>query len=221
MAHDPDEREKGASLRPQKPLALGDADLEKRFAFIREVDALKHVQRKSFVSGTRRLETSAEHSWHVALMALVLGKSTAPPGVDLARVQRMLLIHDLAEVDAGDVLLYAGAEAIERHRQLERAAAERLFGLLPEADGAELRALWDEFEACSSPDAKFAAALDRVQPLILNFLAEGAAWRRYGVTAPEVLEKNRHIADGSPELWKVAKELIEESIRRGYLKDEI
>jgi putative hydrolase of HD superfamily len=195
--------------------------LTQQIEFIKEVDRLKQVQRKSFVSGARRLETSAEHSWHVTLMALVLGKTAAPPGVDLERVQRMLLVHDLAEIDAGDVLLYAGAEAHAAHKVAERKAAERLFGLLPAEQGAELRALWDEFEARASPEAKFAAALDRLAPLLLNYMAEGAAWRRYGVTAAEVYEKNRHMAEGSEALWKFAEKLIDECVQRGYLKHEI
>jgi putative hydrolases of HD superfamily len=200
---------------------VDDETLKQRITFIQEVDALKQVQRRSFVSGTRRLETSAEHSWHVALMALVLVKSTAPPEVDGDRVLRMLLLHDLAEIDAGDLLLYAGEEAHRRHKDEERKAADRLFGLLPEGEGVELRALWEEFEARATPDARFAAAIDRLQPLLLNFLAEGAAWRRHGITAPEVYAKNRHIVEGSEKLWNFAEALIDECVSRGYLKHHI
>lgn len=195
--------------------------LEQTLTFIREVDRLKLVQRKSFVSGTRRLETSAEHSWHVALMGWLLAEQVAPPGVDVQRVMKMLLVHDIVEVDAGDTLLYAEAEAQRAQRERELQAAERLFNLLPEAPAKELRALWDEFEARQTPDAKFAAAVDRLQPLILNYMSEGAAWRRHGVTAPEVIAKNRHIAEGSPELWAAAERLIESAIQRGYLRYEI
>lgn len=195
--------------------------LEQQIRFLKEVDQLKQVQRKSFVSGARRLENSAEHSWHVALMAMVLSEHAAPPGVDTARVMRMLLIHDLVEIDAGDMFLYAGEEAHALQHEKEHAAAERLFALLPEPQGPELRSLWQEFEARESADAKFAAALDRLAPLLLNFMSEGAAWRRYGVTAPEVLEKNRRIAEGSPALWDFAENLIQEAIRRGYLKYEL
>jgi putative hydrolase of HD superfamily len=194
--------------------------LARRIAFIKEVDRLKLVQRQSFVSGTRRLETSAEHSWHLALMAMVLAESTAPVGVDCMRVMRMLLLHDLAEIDAGDVLFYASEEAHLRHKEAEQKGIQRLLALLPEAQATEFRALWDEFEARATPDAKFAAALDRLQPLLLNFLAEGAAWRRHGITSAEVYAKNRHMAEGSPELWQFAEALIEECIHRGYLKHE-
>lgn len=195
--------------------------LEQQIAFIKEVDRLKQVQRKSFVSGTRRLETSAEHSWHVALMSWLLFEHAAPIGVSADRVIKMLLVHDIVEIDAGDTLLYAEAAAHEAQRKREREAAERLFGLLPEDQGSELRALWDEFEARESADAKFAAAIDRLQPLILNFMAEGAAWRRHGVVVKDVYEKNRHIAEGSPELWAAAVDLIETAVKRGYLKHEI
>lgn len=194
--------------------------LEQQLAFIKEIDQLKRVQRKSFVSGSRRLENSAEHSWHVAMMAWVLSEHAAPPGVDADRVLKMLLVHDLVEIDAGDTLLYAEAEQHRVQREREIQAAERIFALLPEGQGSAMRALWEEFEARETPDAKFAAALDRLQPLLLNFLSEGAGWRRHGITAPQVYEKNRHIAEGSPELWAAAEQLIEEAIRRGYLKHE-
>lgn len=194
--------------------------IEQQLAFIQEIDSLKRVERKSFVSGTRRLENSAEHSWHVALMGWLLCEH-APPSVNPDRVVRMLLVHDLVEIDAGDTLLYAAAEAHRLQRERELLAAQRLFGLLPAEQAASLRALWDEFEARETPDAKFAAGIDRLQPLILNVMSEGAAWRRYGVTAQEVYEKNRHIADASPELWAVAEQLIDSAIRRGFLKHEI
>jgi len=190
--------------------------LERQIEFLKEVDRLKLIERQSVVSGTRRPETSAEHSWHVTLMALVLSEY-APPGVDLARVQAMLLIHDLVEIDAGDLLLYADDAARARHARREQEAADRLFALLPSPDGERLRALWDEFEKRASPDARFAAALDRLQPLLANFMSEGATWRRHGVTAEQVRAKNQHIADGSPELWRFAEALIAESVRRGYL----
>jgi putative hydrolase of HD superfamily len=194
--------------------------LEQQLAFIKELDKLKLVQRKSFVSGTRRFETSAEHSWHVAMMAWLLSEHAAPPGVDRERVLKMLLVHDVVEIDAGDTLLYAEAEAQRAQKERELRAADRLFSLLPEDQGPALRALWDEFEARETPDAKFAAALDRLQPLLQNFMTEGAAWRRHAVTVKDVYEKNRHIADASPELWAAAEQLIELCIRRGYLKHD-
>lgn len=194
--------------------------LEQQLAFIKELDKLKLVQRKSFVSGTRRLETSAEHSWHVAMMAWLLSEHAAPPGVDRERVLKMLLVHDVVEIDAGDTLLYAEAEAHRIQKERELAAADRLFALLPEDQGPALRSLWDEFEARETPEAKFAAALDRLQPLLQNFMTEGAAWRRHAVTVKDVYAKNRHIADASPELWAAAEQLIELCIQRGYLRHD-
>jgi len=194
--------------------------LEQQLAFIKELDLLKLVQRKSFVSRTRRLETSAEHSWHVAMMAWLLFEHAAPEGARADRVVKMMLVHDIVEIDAGDTLLYAEAEFQEAQKEREHEAAERLFGLLPADQGGELRGLWEEFEARESADAKFAAAIDRLQPLILNFMSEGAAWRRHGVTYADVMEKNRHIAEGSPALWEAARELIETAVKRGYLKHE-
>jgi putative hydrolases of HD superfamily len=154
-------------------------------------------------------------------MAMVLSEHTAPPDVDPARVIRMLLVHDVVEIDAGDTLLYAGEAALSAQRARELEAAERVFGLLPEPEGAALRALWEEFERRETPDAKFAAAIDRLQPLLLNFMSEGAAWRRYGVLADDVYTMNRHMAEGSPELWAFAEKLIDEAVRRGYLKHEL
>jgi putative hydrolase of HD superfamily len=190
--------------------------LEQQIEFIKELDKLKQVQRKSFVSGAHRLETTAEHSWHVAMMGWLLVEH-APKGVDAVRVMKMLLVHDVVEIDAGDTLLYAEAIAQQAQHERELAAAERLFGLLPPEQGAELRELWEEFEARLTAEARFAAAIDRLQPLLLNFMSEGAAWRRHGVTVKDVLEKNRHMAEGSPELWAAAERLIEAAIARGYL----
>ncbi|HYO96388.1 MAG TPA: HD domain-containing protein, partial [Polyangiaceae bacterium] len=123
-------------------------------------------------------------------------------------------------IDAGDTLLYASAEAHAAQRERELTAAQRLFSLLPSPDGEQLRALWAEFEARESADAKFAAAIDRLQPLLLNFMSEGTTWQRHGITARQVLEKNQVIREGSVVLWEVARELIEEAVRRGYLRQE-
>jgi putative hydrolase of HD superfamily len=133
----------------------------------------------------------------------------------------MMLVHDLVEIDAGDTLLYAddAQQAAKKIREL--AAAERIFALLPMPQSAELRALWEEFENRATPDAKFAAAIDRLQPLLLNFMSEGAAWQRHGVTSQQVLEKNQHISAGSPALWDFAKELIQTALERGYLKPAV
>lgn len=216
---------KSPNLPPRSRAKLGRSNVEpkridQQIAFLKEMDRLKSIQRKSFVSGARRPETTAEHSWHVALMGLVLAEHALPPGVNAQRVMNMLLVHDIVEIDAGDTLLYASAEAHAAQRERELTAAQRLFSLLPSPDGEQLRALWAEFEARESADAKFAAAIDRLQPLLLNFMSEGTTWQRHGITARQVLEKNQVIREGSVVLWEVARELIEEAVRRGYLRQE-
>jgi putative hydrolase of HD superfamily len=183
--------------------------------FLLEVDRLKSVLRQTLLVDGSRRENSAEHSWHVALMAVVLGEHVAE-GVDVARAVRMLLVHDIVEVEAGDTFLY-DAQATRDKAAREAAAAERLFGLLPPEQGAELRGLWEEFEARRTAEARFARALDRLQPLVHNYETRGAAWRRHGVTAPEVLAANRIIADASPGLWAYARGLIEDAVARGFL----
>ena len=190
--------------------------LTTQIAFLVEADKLKRVLRRSSISGKLRLENSAEHSWHVTLMALVLAEHAAAPGLDLLRVLKMLIVHDLVEIDAGDTFVYDEA-ARKGQKEREERAAERIFGLLPAADGARLRAVWDEFEAHGSPEAKFARSLDRLQPLLLNYVNEGIGWQRHGVRADQVRALNRTIDDGSPELWRYASELIEDAVRRGYL----
>ena len=138
--------------------------------------------------------------------------------VDVDRVIEMLLVHDLVEIDAGDTFIYDTA-ARERQAEKERAAADRIFGLLPPDQAAALRASWDEFEARQTPEAKFAFALDRLQPLLLNFHTQGHAWRKHGVRREQVTAVNATIADGAPELWEYARDLIVEAVRRGYLSE--
>ena len=194
----------------------GAARLERQIAFLVEADKLKRVLRRTTISAKLRRENSAEHSWHITLMALVLAEHAAAPGLDLLKVLKMLILHDLVEIDAGDTFVYDEA-ARRGQKEREERAAERIFGLLPAADGARLRAVWDEFEAHGSPEAKFARALDRLQPLLLNYVNDGIGWQRHGVRADQVRHLNRTIADGAPELWRYASELIEDAVRRGYL----
>lgn len=173
-------------------------DLGRRLAFLAEADRLKSVVRATRLADGSRRENSAEHSWHLALFALVLAPH-APDGVDVARAIRLLIAHDLVEIDAGDVPLFAAADGRE---EAERAAADRLFGLLPDAQAAALRALWDEFEAGGTPTARFARALDRVQPPLLNLANGGGSWLEYDVTEAQVRERvGTEVAAGAPILW--------------------
>ena len=180
-----------------------------------ELDLAKGVLRRNLITAAERRENDAEHTWHVAMFALVLA-DYAPPGADIARVIAMLLVHDIVEIDAGDAFVYDD-EATALQPVRERAAADRIFGLLPPGQGRSLRALWEEFEARQTPEARFAAALDRLQPLLLNFHTHGRAWRQHGVTQTQALEVNAHIADGSEALWTFARSLINEAVQLGYL----
>jgi putative hydrolases of HD superfamily len=189
--------------------------LERQIAFIVELDKLKQVLRQTRLMDGSRRENDAEHCWHVALMAVVLAEHGA--GIDVLRVLKMLLIHDVVEIDAGDTFLYAAVDAAAV-AQRETRAAERIFGLLPPDQAGELRALWEEFEARRSAEAKFARALDRLEPLLQNHRNGGGTWREHGVTVEQVLAKKHILADGSAALWAFAVELIDDSLARGYLR---
>lgn len=189
--------------------------LKRQIGFIVELDKLKTIVRQSWLADGSRRENSAEHSWHVALMALVLAEH-ANADMDLARVVKLLLLHDVVEIDAGDVLIYDVAGNVSKPER-ERQAAERIYGMLPDDQAAELRALWEEFEMGETTEARFAASLDRLMPLLHNFLTEGRAWRHHGVTADQVLAANARIAAGSAALWDYARGLIDEAVERDYL----
>jgi putative hydrolase of HD superfamily len=192
-----------------------DGELAARLRFVLEADALKRVERRSSITGGRRLENSAEHSWHLALMALVLAPYAAEP-IDVGRVVTMVLVHDLVEIDAGDAFVYDDA-ARAATDAAERAAADRLFGLYPQGDA--LRACWEEFEANETADARFARALDRLQPLLLNHANRGEPWRRHGITADRVRAVNRVIDAASQDLWNAAQSLIDDAVAQGWLTE--
>ncbi|EPE2668439.1 HD domain-containing protein [Vibrio parahaemolyticus] len=191
--------------------------LEKQLALLIELDKLKSVLRRTRVkSAEGRLENSGEHSWHVALMAVLMEEHANAP-VDICRVMKMLLIHDVVEIDAGDTFVYDTAASKEQAEK-EIKAAERLFGMLPTDQGQELLALWQEFEAAQSDDAKYAKALDRLIPMLLNYHSNGQSWKENSVTREQALTINKRIEFGSVTLWDKAKELIEEATEKGWLK---
>lgn len=191
--------------------------LEKQLALLIELDQLKSVLRRTRVkSADRRLENSGEHSWHVALMAVLMQEHANAP-IDIARVMKMLLIHDVVEIDAGDTFVYDVAASKEQEEK-ELKAAQRLFGMLPSDQGDELFSLWTEFEAAQSDDAKYAKALDRLIPMLLNYHNDGQSWKEHGVTREQALTINKRIEFGSVTLWDKAKELIEEATEKGWLK---
>lgn len=190
--------------------------LARQIRFVREVDKLKTIERQTLLIDASRQENDAEHSWHLALMALVLGEYAAGDRLDLLRVVRMVLVHDLVEIDAGDTYCYDTAGYADKNER-ETAAADRIFNLLPGDQAAELRALWDEFEAAATPEARFANALDRLQPLIHNASTDGLMWQRHGIRKSQVVGRNRKIGDGAPALWDLARDLIESAVDRGHL----
>ena len=189
--------------------------LSRQLAFIVEMDRLKGVLRQtSLIDGSRR-ENSAEHSWHLALAALALAEH-APAGTDLLRVIRMVLVHDVVEIDAGDTFCYDDGAHLDKEER-ETRAAERLFGVLPADQAAEMRALWNEFEAGETPDARFAVALDRLQPLLVNFNSGGGTWKLHGITRAQVLRRMEPIREGAPGVWPWVERVIEEACERGYV----
>lgn len=192
------------------------ARLAQQIRFIIEVDKLKEVFRQTLLTQSRRQENDAEHSWHLCLMVIVLAEHANTPDINVLRVLKMLLLHDLVEIDAGDTFAYDTARMADQHER-EARAADRIFGLLPADQAAEFRALWDEFEARVTPEAKFAAAVDRFQPMLQNCLTEGAAWRQHGVTSDRVIARNRHIADGAAAVWDYAAQLIADAVKAGHL----
>ncbi|MCE0556588.1 HD domain-containing protein [Motilimonas sp. E26] len=189
--------------------------IEQVLSFIMEIEKLKNVHRKTKPVGLTRYENSAEHSWHVCLSALMLQQYANEP-VNIDRVIKMLLIHDLGEIDAGDTIIYA-SETPE-NKALELAGIRRMMALLPEGQGEQYIELWREFEAGESNDAKFAKAIDRVPPLLHNLHGEGHSWRDNKVTKEQVFKVNSRIAKGSEPLWQVLEEKLQGAIDDGLLK---
>jgi putative hydrolases of HD superfamily len=197
---------------------MGDEEpLDSKIAFVLEADRLKTVLRQSLISDGSRRENSAEHSWHLALMAVVLAEH-APAGTDLRRVGAMLVLHDLVEIDAGDLFLYSSAAALARQEEAERAAADRIFAILPAQQAAQVRGLWEEFEERRTPEARFARALDRLQPMLLNMQTGGGTWTMHGVTLDQVLPNLDLIEEGSASLGAYAREMIAAAVDRGFLR---
>lgn len=189
--------------------------LSRQLAFALELDRLKTVLRQTLLADSSRQENDAEHSWHVAMMAVLLAEY-APPGADPYRASRMLLFHDVVEIDAGDTFIHDDKGNQDKAAR-EQAAASRLYGLLPDDQAADLRALWEEYEDRQTPTARFADALDRLQPIMNNFATEGGTWKPHNVTADKVLKLVARIEAGAPALGDYARGLVEESVRRGYL----
>jgi putative hydrolase of HD superfamily len=193
-----------------------DSRLARQIQFIVEVDKLKDIYRQTVLIHSGRAENDAEHSWHLCLLVIVLAEHANLPNLDLLRILKMLIIHDLVEIDAGDTFAYDTQRMADQYAR-EAEAAERIFGLLPDDQTREFRALWEEFEAKETAEARFATAVDRFQPVLLNLLTQGSAWRRHGVTHDRVVARNRHIAEGSSALWEFAEAMLREAVEDGRL----
>lgn len=191
--------------------------LTQQLEFILEIDRLKQILRQTLLTDGSRRENSAEHSWHIAIMAVVLAEY-APAGTDLFRAVKMLLIHDLVEIDAGDTFCY-DVQGYQDKAVRESQAAARLFGLLPAEQGEELRQLWEEFEAQTSATAQFAAALDRIQPFLHNRQTQGGTWRIHNVSRAQVTKRMEPVAAGTPALWDFVQRAIDDCVEAGYLKE--
>lgn len=194
-------------------------ELKLQMAFLKEVEKLKTVYRQNVVIDGTRSENSAEHSWHVALMAIILSGHAEASDLNILKVVTMLLIHDIVEIDAGDTFLYDEAANMDKQDREQR-AAERIFGLLPAEQGQRLRELWQEFEECATPEARFAASLDGMQPVVNHYCTNGIGIRRKDLTRQQVIAKKQFIAEVAPQLWQYTLQTIEDSTDAGlYQRD--
>lgn len=191
--------------------------LEQQLKFIVEIDKVKNIFRQTYLADGRRKENDAEHSWHIALMAYLL-QEYAEETVDVPKVMLMVLIHDLVEIDAGDTYAY-DSEGAKTKREREVKAAERIFGILPEDQGAYLRELWDEFEEYETADAKYAHLLDNFQPLLLNDASDGKSWKEHTVQKDQIYKRNEKIPETSAEVWKKMQDIIQKHIDLGHVKE--
>lgn len=193
-----------------------DERLKKQLAFALEIDKEKNILRQTHLSGNGRRENDAEHAWHMAIMAYLLKEYSNEP-IDVAKVMIMCLIHDVVEIDAGDTYAY-DAEGLKTQKAREEAAKERIYSLLPDDQKQDLQALFDEFEERKTPEAKFARALDNLQPLLLNNSNDGGDWREHQVTEAQVYGRQRRTAEGSEKLYEVTDQLIRENIAKGNIR---
>ena len=195
-------------------------NLEQQLAFIRELDRLKSVYRQSLVkSDKNRFENSAEHSWHICLIAQVL-KEYADEPIDIDRVVRMLLVHDIVEIDAGDTFAFAASTDLGEQLGKELKAVERIFGLLPDHQREEFVALWMEFEEGNTYESRYAKAIDRVVPVFMNLVNDGGGWRRHTLSRSQLLKRNAYLQSAMPRLWDFLVSQINEAVSRGWLQPD-
>ena len=191
---------------------------KQQIEFILEVDKLKHVLRQTILMDKSRRENSAEHSWHIALSVMVLSEYAREADIDFFRVMKILLIHDLIEIDAGDTYCYDDQGRKDQAAR-EKLAADRIFNLLPPDQARTFRDLWDEFEEKNTPESRFANALDRVQPFLHNYFTRGRTWQENGIKSDQVQARMQPVDDGAPVLWNYIGTLIDDAVRKGFLAD--
>lgn len=191
---------------------------QKQLNFILEADKEKNILRQTHLSGHGRRENDAEHAWHMAIMIYLL-KEYANEEIDVAKAMMMALIHDIVEIDAGDTYAYDTA-GLETQKEREEKAAERIFGMLPEDQKAELKSLFEEFEAYETPEAKFARAMDNFQPLLLNDSNDGGDWKEHGVCRSQIMGRHKKTRLGSEEIGQYSEALIMENVKKGNIRDE-
>jgi putative hydrolase of HD superfamily len=207
--------ERRSPLADKTPFPDGlDERLRAQLTFLVEVDQLKTILRQSPLAAADRRENDAEHSWHLAMMVVVLAEHSDEP-IDVGHTIQLVLVHDLVEIYAGDTPLYDSAAGVGQ-REREVVAADELFGLLPADQAGRMRSLWDEFEERRTPEARFAKAMDRLQPLLLNWMARGGTWRTPGITADDVRARKAVIGEASSALWRAGRHLIDEGESRGW-----
>ena len=198
---------------------MSDKRLDKQFDFFREIDKEKEILRQNYLASGMRQETDAEHAWHMALMAILLSEYSNEP-IDILKTVTMLLIHDLVEIDAGDTYAYDEAASKDK-KEREEAGADRIFSILPQDQASALRALWDEFEEEQTPEAKFAHAMDNIQPVMLNAASDGKSWVEHGVALSQILKRNTRTKAGSKVLWDYSlNELITPHVKAGHIKED-
>lgn len=191
-------------------------NLKRQIDFIKEIDKIKYIQRRTKLFNSDRNENDAEHSWHLAMMTIVLAEHSNFPH-DILKVLKMVLIHDIVEIDAGDTFIY---DTTKNHSNTdeEREAANRIFGLLPKEQALEFISLWEEFELSETHEAKFAKSMDRLEPLLQNTSNNGGTWKEFGVRYETVYNKKKVIKDGSDDLWNFGEELLQDSVKKGILE---
>ena len=195
-----------------------DNRLKKQIEFAVEIDKMKTILRKSAIISEPRRENNAEHSWHFATMAMLLYEYTDTDKVDLTRVLKMALIHDLVEIYAGDTFAFDKQANLDKEEREEK-AADKIFGMLPEEQGKEYRTLWEEFDEMETPDSLYAAAIDRLQPFLLNHNTEGHTWKLGNVTKQQVYDRIAPVKTALPALWEFVETVIDDAIEKGYIKN--